>query len=271
MQPFVDGPLSRSYTKTMKPVFRDRRNHGGTVREVLEGRWHLEIPDGPAGMYRWAQLDDYMDLPRAKFKWRAPLRLELRARVSANNLPGTWGFGLWNDPFSASLGIGGAGVRLPALPNTAWFFYAGESNYLAFRDDHPAEGFLAATFASPRVPSPLMAPVGLATPLLAIRPLARLARKMARGAIRESGVLVHGDPTAWQSYRLDWIAERVVFWQDGQEIFTTPVAPRGPMGLVIWIDNQFAAFPPSGKLRMGTSANPAPAWLEIEAVEVTPL
>ena len=231
----------------------------------------MEIPAGPGGVYRWAQLDDYLELPRGKFLWNAPLRLDLRARVSANGLPGTWGFGLWNDPFSASMGLGGAATRLPALPNTAWFFFAGESNYLAFRDDHPAEGFLAAVFSAPRIPTLLMAPAGLALPLLALRPAARLARRIARSLIRESAVLVPIDPTAWQSYRIDWLPGRVHFAVGGEPVFTTSISPRGPLGLVLWIDNQFAAFPPSGKLRMGTSENEAPAWLEVEGVEVTPL
>ena len=264
----LTGSRCGFYTECMKPVLRDRRNRGGTVREVEQGRWRMEIPAGPAGEYRWAQLDDYLELARRKFLWQPPLWLELRARVSARGLPGTWGFGLWNDPFSASMGLGGSATRLPALPNTAWFFHAGAPNYLAFRDDHPAQGFLAAAFRAPNIPALLMAPAGLALPLLAARPAARLARRMARMFIDETAVLVPGDPTGWRSYRLDWSAERVTFWVDSEELLTTPVSPRGPLGLVLWIDNQFAAFPPSGKLRMGTSVNTEPAWLEVEALSI---
>lgn len=232
------------------------------------GRWRMEIPAGPAGAYRWAQLDDYMHLPRRSFLWRAPLRLSLRARVSAGDLPGTWGFGLWNDPFSASLGLGGASWRLPALPNTAWFFYAGPPNYLALRDTHPAQGFLAATFASPRLPAPLLAPGALALPLLAIRPAARALRRLAACLIDESAGAAPGSPLEWRTYSLEWQAARVSFMVDGQQIFTAAAAPRGPLGLVIWIDNQYAAFQPSGKLSMGTSESPAPAWLEVESIQI---
>lgn len=267
---FVDDKLGDFYTKAMQPALKERRKQGGTAREIAPGRWRLEILQGPAGIYRWAQLDDYMELPRGQFLWALsqPLWLELRARVSARDLPGTWGFGLWNDPFSASLGIGGTASRLPALPNAAWFFYGGAPNYLAFRDSHPAQGFLAATFSAPRIPSLLMAPAGLALPLLSLRPLAQLARRLAGKLIDESGARVPGDPTLWHTYRLKWSAERVVFWLDGVEICSTPAAPRGPLGLVLWIDNQYAAFPPSGKLRMGTSENTEPAWLEVEGVSV---
>jgi hypothetical protein len=42
----------------------------------------------------------------------------------------------------------------------------------------------------------------------------------------------------------------------------------GPLGLVIWIDNQYAAWRPDGTLRMGVLANPHPAWMEISELEV---
>src|SRR5512139_912562 len=68
----------------------------GAVKSTV---WRLEIPAGSAGHYRLAQLDDYSGRPRWKFPWRAPFRLALRARASASEIPGTWGFGLWNNPF----------------------------------------------------------------------------------------------------------------------------------------------------------------------------
>ncbi len=257
----------------MIPALHSRRNGGGTVREIEKGLWRLEIPRGPGGIYRWAQLDDYMHRRRDDFLWKPPgktkaLSVDLRARVSAADLPGTWGFGLWNDPFAAGLGLGGMALRLPALPNTVWFFYAGPNNYLTLHDMHPAQGFLAATFAAPRIPAPLLAPGALALPMLAVRPLARVFRRAAGHLIYESGALIDTDPTQWHAYRLDWSEEQVHFYVDGAEVFSTPVSPRAPLGLVLWIDNQYAAFLPSGKLSMGTSANEEPAWLELEGIEV---
>jgi hypothetical protein len=244
-----------------------RQAAGGSVLETSAGLWRLHIPAGPGGTYRWAQLDDYMGLARRRFPHHPPVQITLRARVSAAGLPGTWGFGLWNDPFSASFGVSGMVRRLPALPNAAWFFYAGPPNYLALRDTHPAQGLLAATFAAPNLPFWLMAPGGLAAPLLLLPPAARLLRRLARLLIREDAALVPGDPTAWRSYRLDCQPGRVTGWVDGEQVFTTPIAPRGPLGLVLWIDNQYAAFPPSGRLQMGTSENPE-AWLELADVEI---
>jgi hypothetical protein len=44
----------------------------------------------------------------------------------------------------------------------------------------------------------------------------------------------------------------------------TSVSPRPPLGLVIWIDNQYAAWHPDGKIGFGVLENTEPAWLEIE-------
>ena len=59
--------------------------------------YRLSIPAGPANKYRLAQLDDYPQLRRSDFPWRLPVRFSLAARTSNGSIPGTWGFGLWND------------------------------------------------------------------------------------------------------------------------------------------------------------------------------
>lgn len=237
---------------------------GGTIYEISQGCWRLSLPPGSAGEYRWAQLDDYRGLVRSKFPYQPPARLEARLRVSNNALPGTWGFGLWNDPFSFSMGLGGMGRRLPVLPNAAWFFYASAPNYLALRDDHPAQGLLAATFSSPCIPSWMLAPLGVGLPLLLLPTTARLLRRAARSLIKENAVLAQVDVTEWHTYRIEWQAEQARFWLDEQLLLQTGVSPRGRLGLVIWLDNQFLSFPPGGRLRAGTLACDAEAWLEIE-------
>src|SRR5688500_7952228 len=97
-----------------------RVSPGASLEPTSRG-WRFEIPAGPAGVYRLAQLDDYSALPRGRFPLSAPASLDLRCRVCDSSLPGTWGFGFWNDPFAFSLGLQGTTPRLPALPNAAWF------------------------------------------------------------------------------------------------------------------------------------------------------
>ena len=193
--------------------------------------------------------------------------MRLRARVSAPYLPGTWGFGLWNDPFSLSIGFGGTTGRLPSLPNAAWFFYASPSNYLSLRDDLPAQGLLAATFSSPRWPALLLVPGLLALPFLALRPVSRLLRRLAGQTVRQDAAVINIDVTQWHEYSIHWLSEVANFEVDGKTILQTPISPHPPLGLVLWIDNQYAAWRPDGSVGYGTLENPQ-AWLEISDLDM---
>ena len=123
-----------------------RHTPNARVEEIDEiGRdsahYRLSIPSGFSDSYRLAQLDGYTQFSRRRFPLRFPpstslrtsLSLSLSARTSSDSISGTWGFGLWNDPFGMSLGFGGSPFRLPALPNAVWFFGASKENYLSFR------------------------------------------------------------------------------------------------------------------------------------------
>ncbi|HMB24769.1 MAG TPA: hypothetical protein VKP08_18120, partial [Anaerolineales bacterium] len=182
---------------------------GASVEEIVPGEaYRLSIPAGPADKYRLAQLYDYAKIPRSQFSFRAPLRLSLSARTSSESIPGTWGFGLWNDPFGMSLGFGGNPWRLPALPNAAWFFGASEENYLSFRDSRAersdehergtqskraqreaANGFLAQVFRAPKF-HPLLIPAGLALPFAR-----KATRRLLGKVIGEEGIALSVDVT----------------------------------------------------------------------------
>ena len=131
---------------------KPRLSRDGSAEATPRG-WLLSIPSGSRSQYRLAQIDDHMSIPRREYPWHAPVTMQLEARVSAAALPGTWGFGFWNDPYGFSFGPGNGFLRLPALPNAAWFFFSSPANYLSFRDNTPGNGFLAQVFASPRLPS----------------------------------------------------------------------------------------------------------------------
>lgn len=233
------------------------------VNQLGEGSWHLEIPADTRRAYRLAQLDDHRTLQRRNFPWQPPLKLSLQARLSFKELPGTWGFGLWNDPFSFLLTYNRLVLRFPALPQAAWFFYASPQNYLSFRDDLPANGFLAATFSSKKVSTALLALVSPLLALVLIPKTSPVLRRALRRLIKQDASLVHTDVTEWHAYRMDWDIGQVSFYLDGALIMQTNIAPSGPLSLVLWVDNQYAALPPKGRLRYGTLPNPKPAWMEI--------
>jgi hypothetical protein len=246
-----------------------RQTPGASVVRSAAG-WRLDLPAGPSRTYRLAQLDDYANTPRSHLQHTPPWTFRLRARLSGNNLPGTWGFGLWNDPFGLSLGFGGKPGRLPALPHTAWFMHASPPNWLSLQKSPgtvPAHGFFAGTFRSPRIPSLLFLPGLLALPVLVIKPFSRLLRRLAGRVIHQDGARINVDVTQWHDYSMVWSNECCVFSVDGSEVLRTESSPRPPLGLVIWIDNQYAAWTPEGRLKYGTLENPI-AWLEIENLNI---
>jgi hypothetical protein len=245
-----------------------RLTEGAQVSPIENG-WRLQIPPGSTGVYRWAQLDDYMNLPRKAFPHQAPFEMRLRARVSAANLPGTWGFGLWNDPFSSGLGLSGMRRWLPALPQAAWFFHASEQNHLSLRDDLPANGMLMGVFQSAGLPVWALLPIVPLLPGLVIPAAARMLRRAARVLIKEDARQLMMDFREWHEYRLVLLPGGVKFFVDGQLQFETVITPRSRMGLVLWLDNQFAAFRPDGRLAFGTQACSETAWMEIVDLEIT--
>lgn len=250
------------------PNLQPRHTPGASVQPLAEAGWRLEIPAGPPRRYRLAQLDDYQRLRRSHFPWQPPFSLRLRARASSPSLPGTWGFGLWNDPFAFSLGLGGGARLLPCLPNAAWFFFASPENYLSLRDDLPASGSLAMVFQSPRLPSILLAPGLLAAPLLPIRVISRLARRLARRLVRQETFSFDVDLSQPHDYALRWTGERVAFHVDGRPVLESPLTPSAPLGLVFWVDNQYAAYRPDGRLAYGFLPNAEPAWIKLENLQL---
>ena len=241
----------------MNPDFKTRQTPGGNV-QTTENGFRLSIPDGDTRNYRLAQLDDYAQSARKDFPHRPTLSLSLRARASAESIPGTWGFGLWNDPFGLSIGFGGNPFSIPALPNAIWFFHASQENYLSF-SDKPGNGFLAQVFRSPVFPLGRLANAGFAFPFSRTK-----ARALMGEIVDEDGVRLSVDVTEWHTYRFEWSPTRSAFWVDDNLVLETAVSPRLPLGLVIWIDNQYAAWHPGGKIGFGVLENTEPAWLEIK-------
>jgi hypothetical protein len=241
--------------------------------EQIENGWRLKIEAGDSLRYRDSQLDDYSGLPRHRFPHRAAgasVSLSLLARTSTLSAAGTWGFGLWNDPFGLSLGFGGNPFRLPALPNAAWFFYASPQNYLSFKNlstnarGVAANGFLAQTFRSPKF-HPLLIPAGLALPFSRVA-----TRNLLSKVIDEASSALSVDVTQWHRYRLEWSMNRVVWDVDNARVFESPVSPNAlrSLGVIIWIDNQYAAFTPEGRIAFGVLEN-GDEWLEVKDIVIS--
>ncbi|RLT40481.1 MAG: hypothetical protein DWI57_08405 [Chloroflexi bacterium] len=251
-----------------------QRQMSGAGRLATSGDGLRLVNDGAqSGRYTNAQIDDYQHLSRRDFPWRPPLRLILRARFShpssdetndpAQALNGTAGFGFWNDPF------GMAGRRWPALPQALWFFYAAPPSNLKLSLDTPGWGWKAATINARRWQFAALAPtIPLAVPLMNVRPFYWLLWPIGQQAIGVAERRVPVSMAEWHIYSIAWAGDCVFFAVDGQMLLTTQSAPAGPLGLVIWLDNQYMQVTPAGRFAWGSVAKVAQQWLEVDWIFV---
>jgi hypothetical protein len=77
--------------------------------------------------------------------------------------------------------------------------------------------------------------------------------------------------TEWHTYQLIWRKSGCEFLVDGRLIHQTTFSPRGPLGFVCWIDNQYMVATANGRFRWGTLPVKQQQWLEIDALAIVPL
>jgi hypothetical protein len=220
-----------------------------------------------ARRYTNAQIDDYQGLPRSRLHWRPPLRMSVRARFSHNagELLGTAGFGFWNDPFMMT------GRRRPALPRVVWFFYASPPSNMKLDLHTPGHGWKAATLDAVRMPFLLLAPTApLAIPLMNVKPLYRFLWPMAQRALGVSEAALEVPMTEWHTYVIEWGMERACFSVDGEPVLESESSPQGPLGLVMWLDNQYAVVTPWGRIGYGLLDSSDRQWMEVDSLSIEP-
>lgn len=231
----------------------------GHIAATATGLCMVNGPTTTAG-YTNAQLDDYQALRRAEFLHRPPLTLTLRARFShnADQLRGTAGFGFWNDPFGMS------GPRWPTLPRALWFFFSSPPSNMALALGVPGPGWKGATIDAWRWPFLFLAPTApLAMPFMKLRALYRALWPIGQRAIGVHETLITLDLREWHSYCIEWRRTQVRFLVDGAVLLVADQSPRGPLGLVIWKDNQAMTVTPATLPRHQLVACADEQWLEI--------
>lgn len=236
----------------------------GVVEQRGDALWFC-IRDADAHHYSDAQIDDYRGLPRRRLRWRPPLRLTVQARFShpAGTLRGTAGFGFWNDPFMMT------GARWPTLPRAIWFFYASPPSNMQLALGVPGYGWKAATLDATRPGALALAPWA---------PIAVLATRFQRLyrwlwptvqralGIQESPLPV--DMTDWHVYVLEWLPDRAHFYVDGALVLGHAPSPRGPLGFVMWLDNQYMIVTPQGHLGWGLLELHGEQWMEVRQLTI---
>ena len=240
---------------------------GSTLRFV--------VANASSHQYADAQIDDTQGQHRRRFAWRPPLRLTVRARFShparadsaglTPGLRGTAGFGFWNDPFLM------AGARMPALPRALWFFYGSPPSNMKLDLRTPGYGWKAATIDALRPAALLLAPLApLMVALMNLRPLYRALWPPIQRTLNVREATVRADLTTWHTYAIEWGRERTHFRVDDEPVLEEAPSPRGPLGFVMWLDNQYMVATPQGRIGWGLLDVPGRQWMEVDRLAIEP-
>lgn len=251
-----------------QPLPAQWRTHAVGAGYVEQTQQTCRLGNQPtcADSYTNAQIDDYQGLPRSALRWRPPVTLTIQARFShpAQELHGTGGFGFWNDPFLYT------DQRWPTLPRAIWFFFSSAASNMKLALQTPGHGWKAATIDAWHPLFFLLLPTApLGMLLLRIPLLYRWLWPLAQQAIQVSEALVPVDLTAWHTYRITWEQKHATFWVDDQRLLHCSTPPRGPLGLVIWLDNQAMVVTPWQLPRPGLVASTTEQWLEVAWLTIT--
>lgn len=265
-----DGP-SPHWTRTL----------AGAGRLIMtDDSLRLGLEGATATRYSDAQIDDYSHLPASRYLWRPPLRMRVRARASHAAHPaaatagasgpwlrGTAGFGFWNAPFT----LAGGGLR---APEAVWFFAASPPSNMALTVGGTGYGWKAQVVHTHRREALAAAgPLALSALWARLsgdsRPAERWMQRLT-GAREQPLDAERADLRQWHEYTLEWAPDSARFAVDGSTVLIAPDPPRGPLGFVAWIDNQYAVATPRGDLRFGALDCP-PQWLDLATLVIEPM
>jgi hypothetical protein len=254
--------------------FRGALDPAWTVVQVRHGRvfqdeYGLVMHNDVARerQYGNAQITDY-DYNSFQFRWSPPLRMSVTAKASTSALQGTAGFGFWNHPFSPDVEHVHRRFR---LPQAIWFFFGSPPNNMALAQGVAGHGWKAATIDSGRPSALLLAPLALPSllafqvPLLYRTLYPHVQRGLAIGEAALDVALLAEEHT----YTIDWHSDGATFRVDERVVLETPFAPRGALGFVAWLDNQYAIVTPQGQFGSGviSVAQSQTLWLKHVSVE----
>jgi hypothetical protein len=240
-----------------------------TSKSILRFGYDSATPE----RYSDSQIDDYTMLSKADYLWKPPLRMTVRARFShptANEnstektkgiLRGTAGFGFWNKPFTMQ-------GNWFTFPEAVWFFYSAPPSNMALVPGVPGWGWKAQV-----IHTTAGSAAANAVPTFANAVYGRVQSKVqpkGHAMQRLTGAheaLVAEDITEWHTYTLEWRENSSLFWVDGNLLLEAPKAPTKPLGLVVWLDNEYAVVTPKGELRFGKTTA-GKQWMDVDSISI---
>jgi len=252
------------FAAEMSPCWNRHVTGGGSLQRS-DGTLLFVNTNTQSDEYTNAQIDDYQGLRRSRFPWRPPTTLTVRARFSDpdGRLRGTAGFGFWNDPFMMT------GRRVPTLPRAIWFFYASPPSDMKLDEEAPGCGWKAATIDASGPAALGLALVALPAALAMNAPsLYRLLWPPIQDVLNIDERVLDRPMTAWRTYRIEWGIQRSRFLVDGDLVLENAPSPPGPLGFVMWLDNQFMVVKPWGRFRWGFIETADRQWLEVTEVVI---
>lgn len=227
---------------------------------------HLTLQQSDDKQYHDAQITDY-DVAQRNFQYKPPLRMTVRAYTSThpNDLRGTLGFGFWNHPFVPME----RGFR---LPQALWFFFGAPPNDMALAMDVPGHGWKAATINAAQASFVALLPTApVAIPLMNVPALYRTLWPIGQRAIGVAETVIDSNLlTSEHTYTLEWLPDEARFYVDGELVQrATRAVPKGALGFIAWIDNQYAIVSPKGRFKFGgLSALPQMQSLVLQEVKI---
>jgi len=160
-------------------------------------------------------------------------------------------------------------IRRPALPQAIWFFHASPPGNMKLDRRVPGHGWKAAAIDAGRPAAWLLAPLApLAVLLMRFETPYRALWPRIQRALHIQEALVRDDMTAWHTYVIDWGTRRSRFFVDGRSLGRSFPSPHGPLGLVVWLDNQYMIVTPQGRFRWGLLDIQGEQWMEVEQLSV---
>ena len=239
--------------------------HKGRVTETEDEQVRLSLPR-TGRLYSNAQLDDYSGRKRKDYLWHANTTMALEARFSHHQekLQGTAGFGFWNAPF------GDPNHPYPTLPKAIWFFFGSPPTDLPLNPSGHGRGWFANTLDATTWQAIQMAPLAPATLLLNHWPWFRhkiwpTIQKRLNISYQQLATI---DMTNWHKYQIDWNKDGCHLMIDNVTVLKTTCRVQGPLGFVIWLDNQHMMVTPTGKMGAGVIQTSQDQWMEIRNVSV---
>lgn len=251
------------FTTGLDPLWQiTETGQGGVVRR--HGALHLTLPTAEANAYSNAQITSY-DPKKPDFQFKPSLRMTITAFSSLHpgDLQGTAGFGFWNHPFEP-----GSAMRM--RPQALWFFFGAPPNNMPLAEGVPGHGWKAATFDAKRKRALALlpfAPIGVL--LMRFPALYRRLWPIGQKAIGvQEAVLAANLLNSEHIYTLEWTPNKARFTVDDKLVLETSRPPRGQLGFIAWMDNQYRVVTPQGEFAGGLVEVPRPQSLVLREIKI---